>query len=72
MKETQFEWAMKELMKKGQVSRNEALNHFISRLGAIICVLRKDGWVIDGQYTKSRWLFGKQDFVYTLISIPKK
>lgn len=55
MKTAQIEIVKKELDLYGFISRNWCLKHFISRLGAIICRLKKEGYVfstrrIDGDY----------------------
>lgn len=64
---TQIEWAKDELKTNGQVSRNQALRRYISRLGAIIFTLKKEGWIIDGKWIERN---GGKDFVYTLIKAP--
>jgi len=66
---TQEQWVKKQLKEKGSVTRNEALRTYISRLGAIICDLKKEGWDIEGKWLKTD--HGK-DFVYTLVSRPTK
>lgn len=60
---TQENWVVEMLLHNGKVSRNEALNNFISRLGAIICDLKKDGWTIEAKWEKSP--YGK-DYLYYL------
>jgi len=56
-----------KLKRDGTVSRNECLSQFpaITRLGAIICSLKKKGWKFTTNDT------GK-DYVYTWIRPPKK
>ena len=67
MKPTQTEWVVKQFNEKGQVSRNEALRNFISRLGAIICQLKKAGWNIDGRNERTQGGYGRGlDYVYRL------
>lgn len=68
-KKTQEQWVLEQLNKNGEVSRNGALQNFISRLGAIICNLNKEGWNITGDYRKTE--HGK-DFIYTVVSKPYK
>ena len=63
----QEEFVIKHLMENGSISRNFCLQNFISRLGAIICDLNKDGWEIEGAFTKSPK--GK-DYVYRLKNSP--
>lgn len=65
MKQTQREWVIEQLDKYGEITRNQALSHFISRLGAIACDLKKDGYELT-----TKWRGG--DFVYTLSSKPVK
>ena len=55
---TQKEKVIAQFNEFGYVSRNWALKNYMSRLGAIICDLKREGWNIDG-----RWV-GK-DFVYS-------
>ena len=54
-----------QLKKDGEITRNQCLINYISRLGSIIYKLKKDGWII----TPSRR--GK-DYVYTLGEAPKR
>jgi len=44
---TQEEWVLAQLQHNGEVTRNEALKNYITRLGAIICDLKKQGWNFD-------------------------
>lgn len=60
-------WVVKQLQDNGQVSRNLALKNYISRLGAIICDLNKNGWSIQGKFIKTNT--GK-DFVYFVEKTP--
>jgi hypothetical protein len=69
MKKTQRDWVVKQLKEKGSVTRNEALQVYISRLGAIICDLRKDGWEIDGTWVKTA---NGKDYSYSLTNRPTK
>ena len=69
MKNTQEQWVKNQLRQYGEVSRNGALQNYISRLGAIVCNLNKIGWNITGDYKKTEK--GK-DFIYTLVSAPQK
>jgi hypothetical protein len=64
MRETQRQWAERKLRTSGYVSRNEALRTYITRLGAIICDLRKDGWDITGRWQKQT--NGGKDYIYFL------
>lgn len=67
LNKTQESIVVKQLMETGKVSRNWCLRNYISRLGAIICNLNKDGWEIVGEYVKTE--HGK-DFVYTAVNSP--
>lgn len=48
--QTQIQKVMQTLLDKGQISRNECLRNYISRLGAIIFFLKEQGWDIQGDY----------------------
>ena len=61
---TQRQIVEEQLKKYGKVSRNWCLKRFISRLGAIICELKKDGWIILGTYQKAG---SGQDYIYRVI-----
>lgn len=63
-KRTQIAWVKQCLRERGQISRNEALQNFVSRLGAIILVLKKEGWEIDSGYD------GHRNYVYKLKKAP--
>ena len=56
-----------EQLKTGSISRNWALQKFITRLGAIINTLNKKGWEIKGEYEKHE---NGQDFVYRVKNSP--
>ena len=60
----QIKWVKQQLRLNGRVSRNEALRAFVSRLGALICDLKANGWEIEGSYDE------KKDFVYKLKKAP--
>ena len=63
MKLTQIEWVKTQLEKYGEVSRNQALQNFISRLGAIVNRLKNEGYDF-----KTEWR--GNDYVYKLSSKP--
>ncbi len=65
MRQTQRMWVEKQLREHGEVTRNTALQNFISRLGAIVHGMRASGW----QITPSR---RGRDYVYTLGEAPKR
>lgn len=55
MKEAkQKQFVINQLLLKGQVSRNTCLTAFISRLGAIMDLLRKEGLVYKAGYVENR------------------
>jgi hypothetical protein len=66
----QLNWVKNKLLYDGEISRNEALQNFISRLSGYILKLKKEGWEIsDGEYRKEH---GGKNYYYTLISSPFK
>lgn len=71
---TQLKWVTEQLEKKGEITRNECLQHYISRLGAIIHIMKKDGWTFATSTRPTRKPDGTEgkDFVYTLVSKPLK
>jgi hypothetical protein len=70
MKSTnQLNWVKEKLNKDGKVSRNQALSVYISRLGAYIEKLRKDGWEIESKSVKEN---GGTNFYYFLTNKPKQ
>lgn len=71
MKRTQQEWVVKMLLENGKISRNEALRNYVSRLGAIICDLRKAGWEISAKNERTHGGYGRGlDYVYKLVKKP--
>jgi hypothetical protein len=56
-KQTQILFTLKQLLKKGQISRNLCLKNFFSRLGARMCDLKKEGLI----YTTERF---EGDYIY--------
>jgi hypothetical protein len=65
--ESQKNWVKEQLRINGFITRNEALRNFCSRLGAIIYVLKKEGYQFEVYYQKTEK--GK-DFVYMLTKRP--
>lgn len=63
---TQKERVVKRLLATGQVTRNECLRNYISRLGAIICDLQAEGWEFTAEYDD------KKDYVYKFTKTPYK
>lgn len=64
---SQKEWAIDRLLEDGYVSRNSALQMFITRLGAIAFDLQQEGWELSGRWFKTD---KGRDFRYYLISSP--
>lgn len=62
---SQKDRVIKRILDTGKITRNECLRNYISRLGAIICTLKKEGWDF-----RTEWEGG--DFVYTMIRCPLK
>ena len=60
---SQKDFILKTLKEKGYITRNECLRNYISRLGAHICQLAKEGHDITGEYLTTE--YGK-DFIYRL------
>lgn len=67
MKNTQKQRVKEKLLADGEVTNVWAIQHQMLRLGAIINVLRAEGWVIDGDY-----LPGTKNWQYTLRDRPKR
>ena len=67
---TQIEFVKNKLKEKGFITRNEALRNYISRLGAIIHLLKKDGWIIETERIKTKKPDGGDgyDYKYKLVS----
>lgn len=51
---SQAEWVREKLEKDGYVTRNEALRHYISRLGSIIHNLKQKGWRFKTEWIETR------------------
>lgn len=66
---TQTKWVMAKLRNDGYVTRNEALQQYISRLGAIILNLKDNGWQIEGGYEKTA---NGKDYKYKLVTAPRQ
>lgn len=63
-RQTQLDWIKKRLLKYGVVTRNQALNRMITRLGARIIDLKKEGWIFSAGYLKTK--YGK-DYAYSVL-----
>ncbi len=47
MTKTHKEWVKDQLETNGEISRNQALRNFVSRLASRIADLRQEGWTFD-------------------------
>lgn len=63
MKKTQIQWVKEQLALNGEITRNQCLKNYISRLGAIICVLKAEGY----EFYPHRF---EGDYVYSLLERP--
>lgn len=63
-KPSQKEIVLKQMRETGSLTRNWCLQRFITRLGAIICTLKKEGMDISAEFKEG-------DYVYKLNSRPK-
>jgi hypothetical protein len=61
---TQRSYVLNELRVNGYITRNHCLQVYISRLGAIICDLKKEGYNIEGKNVKTE---RGTDYIYKLI-----
>lgn len=67
MKKTQEDRIIYKLRTDGYVTRNEALKNYISRLGARISDLQRQGWIFDAKFIKKN---GARDYEYRVVSAP--
>ncbi len=65
MKKSQLERVKHKLRTDGYITRNEALKNYISRLGALIVILKEMGWEFEAKYIDKN---GGKDFIYKVIS----
>ena len=66
---TQIQWVKNRLKLNKKISRNKCLKEFISRLSAIIAILKNQGWEFETKYIKTASKYGwtGKDYVYYLI-----
>ncbi len=62
---SQKERVIKKLLADGEITRNSCLRNFISRLGAIICLLKSEGWDFEASNRDG-------DYVYKVTVCPFK
>lgn len=67
LNETQKEKIIYQLKSYGFISRNWCLQRFISRLGAIINILKKNGWEFRGEYKTDKYFIKKNDKIGQII-----
>lgn len=68
---TQKQWVENRLIENGKITRNECLKNYISRLGAIIPMLKEDGYDFDAGYIEVLTPFGKgKDYQYIVTKYP--
>lgn len=60
---TQQSFVIEQLIVNGFITRNFCLRNYISRLGAIICDLRKKGFRFNPEYIDS---YNGKDYIYRL------
>ena len=69
MKTSQEQFVISQLKLNGFISRNLCLQERITRLGAIICNLKKEGWDFDPKYVQEN---GGRNFYYYVKTSPLK
>ena len=59
------EYVINELLKNGKISRNQCLQKYITRLGALIYIIKNKNpdWEISAKFVK---INGGKDYVYYL------
>lgn len=68
---TQKQWVENRLIDDGKITRNTCLKNYISRLGAIISMLKDDGYEFNTQYIELKTPFGTgKDFEYKVVKYP--
>lgn len=65
--ETQRKWIINRLLSVGEISRNECLRKFISRLSGHIYAIKEQNptWQIEAKMVKTQ---GGKDYLYTLTN----
>lgn len=69
MKKSQEQWVIEQLKLNGYISRNLCLQERITRLGAICCNLKKEGWDFEAKYVKEN---GGKNYYYYVLKTPLK
>jgi len=65
---TQKEKVIDKLREDGSVNNFWAIGHYILRLGAIICSLKKDGWKFHGEFGIGK---DRKNYFYKVIKSPE-
>ena len=62
---SQEQYVVNELLKNGKISRNQCLQRYITRLGALIYIIKNKNpqWEISAKFEKNN---GGKDYVYYL------
>ena len=69
-KHSQKEFVKNELKNNGFITRNKCLRNYISRLSAIIFVLRDEGFEFETKFVENKTAYGstERDFVYYWVN----
>jgi hypothetical protein len=67
LNKTQEQIVIERLREDGFITRNFCLQNYISRLGAIICDLKKQGYEFDAKFVKEK---GGKNYYYYLTKQP--
>ena len=68
----QKEWIINVLIEKGYITRNHALQAYISRLAGHINQLTKEGWIFSTEKIPVQTQWGQgYNYRYNVIEIPK-
>lgn len=66
---TQRNFVEQQLKENGKITRNLCLQNYITRLGAIICNMRHDGWDITGKYEGKDYVYRAKPKGHTVYKI---
>jgi hypothetical protein len=58
---SQKDFVIEQLNNSGEITRNQCLKNYISRLGAIICQLKKEGWMFRAENRGGDYVYIKLD-----------
>ena len=63
--QSQKEFVKQELVKNGFITRNKCLRNYVSRLSAIIFLLKEEGFEFETKFVENKTTYGtERDFVY--------